>query len=209
MKAVDKLPPRSIEDIEADLVSIFGADQRPCIAILIDAQRHLAKLPPLTGHERSNRKFAKRLKAWLEEGDKLLAPMPADSSPLLLFAPPGLLRSEEDILRAGHLAEIKKATLAVMLNDLRSRCEWIISSGIGEHGSAGYQQERAAIAARELCEITSKSLAWSSSTSDYRVAASLFYEVITGEYDHSIERACKFIAERPLIREKPTQTEND
>jgi hypothetical protein len=209
MKAPDKLPPRSSEEIAADLVGIFGADQRHRIAILIDAQRQLAKFPPLVGYERSNKKFARRLKAWLEAGDEIFAAMPEDYPAFVLYAPPGPLNSEQQLLAAADLAEIRKATLGTLLGDLRSRCEAVIKGGIGEHGSAGYQQERAAIAAREMCEQTGKPLAWSSSTSPYRKAASLFYEAITGEYDHELERACEFIGERPLIKAKATQTEND
>jgi hypothetical protein len=154
MKAVDKLPPRSNEEIEADLVKIFGADRRPQIIILIDAQRHLAKLPPLTGNERSNKKFAKRLKAWVDDGNKIFAELPKDFNPHLLFAPGdgNPLDSEERILamapasrdRARNLKGMaQRSPIALRMdNQQRHRRTWQRRLSAGTCGNRGARNVR-------------------------------------------------------------------
>ena len=79
------------------------------------------------------------------------------------------------------------------LISLRSRCEGIIAAEIGESGSTGQLQRKAAIAARGLCRMAGKPLEWSSLTSAYRRTASLLFEAMTGEYDRELERACEWV----------------
>ena len=87
------------------------------------------------------------------------------------------------------------------LTRLREQCERIIELQVGEHGSAGYQQERAAIASREIMEQCGLPLSCSP-TSKYCLVASWFFEAMTGEYDRDLRRACESMSRSTLYTEK-------
>jgi len=156
------------------------------IRALIDVARFLKDFGPFTGNQKANTKAARRLFKWIDEGEKLLNELPKGSALLeMLFGP----RQNAPVNSPEHLEAVVRQARAHYedflnrLESLRRRSEWLIQAKIGEHGSAGYLQERAAIAARHLCEKAGKPLAWSSPASAYRKVASYLYEAMTGERD--------------------------
>jgi hypothetical protein len=163
---------------------------------LIEGLRALEAYGPLAGNRTLNRKYAKKFIGWIDDGRRLLAEHPENFNLHLLFAPhaPVFERIESVYQRA----ELRYEWFAALLADMRSRSEWIIESKYGEHGSAGYQQERAAIASRELMEQFKLPLAYSSQTSTYRTVASLFFEAMTGICGADLERACEAMT-RPKL----------
>jgi hypothetical protein len=196
---------RTADEVVAEIVQALeaGSAIETQVRSLIDASRFLKSFGPLVGNRKANAKFARVILKWINDGEKLLAEFPHDpkegSAMLeLLFGPKQTMpvnspeRLEALIRQAGDNYE----EFSARLQSLRQRCEWIIRERVGEHGSAGYLQERAAIAARYLCEKAGKPLAWSSPTSAFRKVASFFYEVMTGQADCEMERACELIAAR-------------
>jgi hypothetical protein len=164
---------------------------------LIEGLRALKLYGPLSGNRSSNRKYARKLVVWIDGGKQLLAEHPENFNLNLLFAPEPA--AGDHIEAVYQKAELRYGWFAALLADMRSRCDWIIEHKYGEHGSAGYQQERSAIASREVMDQLKLPLAYSSPTSAYRRVASLFFEAMTGTYDADLERACEAMAASKLV----------
>jgi hypothetical protein len=170
------------------------------VYVLVEAVSLLKQYPPLNGYRKDNAKYAAKFIKWIEEGERLMKAHPEGFNFNFLFAPdpvPG----ESALSVMQRAAQRYEATSSVLAR-LRERCRWIISNKFGEHRSAGYQQERAAIASRELMERLRLPLAYSSSTSTYRSVARLLYQAMLGrepEDGEDIERACEAVARGPEI----------
>jgi hypothetical protein len=199
MRAPAEIQIRTTEEIIADIAVELGADPatRANIRSMVKVVRDLKNLSPMVGNSRANVKFAKRVLKQIDELEKLFAKPPDGAVLEMLFASKQSLQSlpvDPSVERAEAVAWEARAWRQDWLISLRSRCEWIIAEKIGESGNVGNKQRKAAIAARGLCKMAGKPLAWSSPTSAYRKVASLLYEAMTGEVDQ-LERACEWVAE--------------
>jgi hypothetical protein len=148
------------------------------------------------------------LKRWLETTGSVFFEMPWFAY-LIMWAPEDVAALDQEGIEAldeksfnAAFEEAQKGEAAFLsaLSKLSERSRRILELRLGEHGSARYDQVRAAAVARELMERCGLPLAYTSTTSAYRVVASLFYEDMTGEYDKDLERACEKVARRPAIR---------
>lgn len=187
-------PTRTTDDIVADIADVLGDDPaiKANIRTLVKVVRDLKELPPMVGNRRRNAQYARRVLQWINEGEKLFNNPPDGGVLEMLFAS-----------RQGTAVDLPERLEAVAweartwrqdwLISLRSRCEWIIADRIGESDKLGQVQRKAAIAARGLCRMAGKPLAWSSPTSAFRRTASLLCEAMTGEYDRDLERACEWV----------------
>ena len=97
-------------------------------------------------------------------------------------------------------AEVRCELLMEILATMRRRCGWVVDHRVGEHRATGFQQERAAIAAGELMENCGLPLTYSLPSSPYCRVASLFFEAMTGTFEADLERACRKVAQGPIIR---------
>jgi hypothetical protein len=169
--------------------------------------RELMRGSPWAGYRTINREYVAKFRKWAEQGDKLFRGMPKDFNPLMLFAPDDVNwgraeEREEGLKRAEETAEVFLANLAWF----RQRLDWLASADFGRHGLAGYLQEIAAVAARELCERHGLPLAYSSSTSAYCKTAGLLFEAMTGkppgkDGEGLIMRACRAMHAVPIRTE--------
>jgi hypothetical protein len=197
MRAPDKIG-RDLNQIIADIVNIDGVGRarEPLVRLLADGLGVLKPYTPLGGWRKDNTEFAEKLRAWVNEGEQILAAPPEGFNPHTLFVPE--LQSLDETIeqtaarysQAQACSELFTAILAL----LRQRCDRMIDRQDGEHRSAGYQAERAALAAEGLMEACGLPLAYASPTSPYCRVASLFYEAATGEYGRNLERACEAMA---------------
>jgi hypothetical protein len=161
--------------------------------------------------EPSNRKqsedYAKRLLKWIDEGENLFSHPPAQFNWLTLFAPGQ--RGQRDAAEAikqknwGRVWALSKKAdsrwdaLRAEWAELRISCEWVIDNRVGQHGGAGYQQERAAIASRVLMRRCGLPIIVDrEANSTYCRAASVFYEEMTGQQEKDLRRACEAVARR-------------
>ena len=194
MRAIEPTK-RSDTEIVADIVRECGdASVEKQVSILIYGLRVLKSSAPLVGYRRENQQYLAAVRKQIDKLEKTLRAAPEAFKFSILFA------SDESATLDTMFqeAEARWEYLSGEMARLRARCDKFIELGLGEHRSAGYQQERAAIAARELVERSSKPLAWSSPTSAYRVVAGLFYEAMTGEQGRDMERACEAMARVPI-----------
>jgi hypothetical protein len=145
----------------------------------------------MVGNQRRNAQYAKRVLKQIDELEKLFANPPDGAVLEILFAP-RQTAPVNSLERFEAVAWEAKAWRQDWLISLRSRCEWIIADRIGESGKVGSKQRKAAIVAKNLCQKAGKPLAWSSSTSAYRLVASYFYEAMTGEQGRDMERECEW-----------------
>jgi hypothetical protein len=218
MKALNKLPRRNTNDIVIDIVNeCRDASVEGLVRTLISGLEQ--EIPPLWGNRKVNEEYAIKLRRRIDKLEATLKAVPEGFPLFLLFAPERFLSlfflaqfpagqgatveipSEID----DNQPETRWEQLAEKLAKLRAQCDWIIELQIGEHGSAGYQQERAAIASREVMERCGLPLTCSP-TSKYCLVASRFFETMTGEYDRDLRRACEVIARAPLCTEKPSKS---
>jgi hypothetical protein len=167
-------------------------------ALLIDGLRKLIPYGPLLGNRRRNKKYLSDVWKQLAAFEKALKAVPTDFPVYLLLAQKDAA-TLDDMMKD---AEARWEYLAGELGYLRLRCDELIRANMGEHRSAGYQQERAAVAAAELMDLCGKPLAWSSPTSAYRRVAGLFFEAMTREQGHDLERACEAMARDRIQTEK-------
>jgi len=195
MRAPAETPNRTTEEIVADIAVELGDDPaiKANIRSMVKVVRDLKDLSPMVGNQRRNAKYAKRVLKQIDELEKLFANPPDGAMLEMLFASKQTapVNSPE---RLKAVAWEARAWREDWLGSLRTRCEWIIADKIGDSGNVGNKQRKAAIAARGLCKMAGKPLAWSSPTSAYRKVASLLYEAMTGEVDQ-LERACEWVAE--------------
>lgn len=191
---------RSIDAIVADIVRVDGVGKarEPMIRLLADGLLKLKPYPPLDGWRADNTKFATAWREWIEQGDALLKAVPENFNVHALFVPEiiSLNETAEQTEARYAQAEICHEYLVTILAALHRRCGWIIEHQFGEHRSAGFQQERCAIAAGELMQCCGLPLAWSSSTSAYRRVATLLFEATTGTFGRDMERACETMARK-------------
>jgi hypothetical protein len=152
---------------------------------------------PTVGNRKINEEYARKLRKWVDDGERLFRSLPESFDVSLLFAPEtGPLHLPEQVERMAQLATENYESLRAGLTALHRRCSLIIrDKRLGEHGSAGWRQEQAARAARKICMLSGQPLAWSSPTSAYRKVASYFYEAMTGLSGQDMVRACRRNAE--------------
>jgi len=159
---------------------------------LVRVARDLKDRSPMVGNQRRNAQYAKRVLKQIDELEKLFANPPDGAVLEILFAP-RQTAPVNSLERFEAVAWEAKAWRQDWLISLRSRCEWIVADRIGESGKVGSKQRKAAIVAKNLCQKAGKPLAWSSSTSAYRLVASYFYEAMTGEQGRDMERECEWV----------------
>ena len=174
---------------------------------LIEILRELKPHGPPRGNRKANRDHAKKLISSIDQCEQLLADYPENFPLNFLFTrlPTSLFVADteavEDRAEAVYLeAERRRFDFVVFLRDMRKKCERIIEHRLGEHGRSGYQQERAAMASRELLEPFGIPLHPTSPTSAYRTIARLFLEATTGTCSADgadIQRACEAVARLP------------
>jgi hypothetical protein len=164
----------------------------------IETLRTLKPDGPPFGNRRLNKKYAAKVISLIDECMQMLADPPKDFSLNYLFYPPDSRLLPPVV--AYRKAEQRHDCLATLLSEVRNRCEGIIEYRFGEHGRSGYQQQRAAMASRQLLESSGIPLQYSSSTSAYRTIARLFFEAMTGTCSADgadIERACEAVVRSP------------
>ena len=196
MRAPAEIQIRTTEEIVADIAVELGADPatRANIRSMVKVVRDLKDLSPMVGNQRRNAQYARKVLKRINELEKLFEDPPDGAVLEMLFASRQSLQSlpaNPSVERLEAVAWEARAWRQDWLISLRSRCEWIIADRIGDSGNVGNKQRKAAIAARGLCKMAGKPLAWSSPTSAYRKVASLLYEAMTGEVDQ-LERACEW-----------------
>jgi hypothetical protein len=186
---------RSDTEIVDDIVRECGdASVEKQVRLLIEGLRVLKSSAPFNGYRRENQQYLAAVRKQIDKLEKTLKAAPASFKFTMLFAPNQSATLDTMYQKAEACWEYLSGEMA----RLRARCDRFIELGLGEHGAAGYQQERAAIAARELIEQSGKPLAWSSPTSSYRVVAGLLFEAMTGEQGRDMERACEAMARVPI-----------
>jgi hypothetical protein len=184
---------RSVDEIVGDIAGELGGEGIEDHArALIGAAPFIKNAGPATGNRRANAELAGDLLKWIARGEKLFERLKGGDL-IMFFAPPGPIVMPEDLERAVRQAAARRD---LWLDALRTRCEWIIQQQIGEHGHTDHMQRAAAIAAAHLCRKAGKPTAWASSTSTFRMVASLVFEAMTGQRDVELERACEFAAHR-------------
>jgi hypothetical protein len=202
MRAVERLTCTD-DEIVAAIADALGTEPDAYIQELVVAATGMSKFPPMKGNRKVNLKYARQVLQWIGAGQGLFADMPEPFLPFLFgLKQDGPVNSPERLEALVRPAQSEYAIFTAWLANLQASCEWIIQEKIGEHGRAGYQQERAAVAAARLCERFGRTLAWSSPLSSYRIVTGLLYEAMTGEPDRDLERACKTIADRMTQTEK-------
>jgi hypothetical protein len=186
---------RTTDEIVADLAEVLGDDPaiKANIRTMVKVVRDLKDLSPMVGNRRANAQYARKVLKWINEGEKLFENPPDGAMLEKLFAS-RQTAPVNSLERLEAVAWEARAWRQDWLISLRSRCEWIIADKIGEPATVGNKQRKAAIAARGLCKMASKPLAWSSPTSAYRRTAGLLFEAMTGEYDRELEYACEWAA---------------
>jgi len=194
MRAPVKSPTRTTEEIVAEIAAELGDGSaiKENIRLMVQAVRDLKDLPAMIGNRRRNAQYARRVLKWIDEGEKLFSAPPDGAILEMLF----VSRQADPVDSVERLESLEweaRTRRQDWLISLRSRCEGIIAAEIGESGSTGQLQRKAAIAARGLCRMAGKPLEWSSLTSAYRRTASLLFEAMTGEYDRELERACEWV----------------
>jgi hypothetical protein len=216
MRARDK-PTRSTDEIVAAIVTECGDGSiEGLVQTLIGGLR--VELPPLGGNRTVNEKYAKQLRRRLDKLEATLKAVPEGFPLLFLLTPakflPLFLLSQIPVGQDATMEiapevvdslmqepETRLNRLLEELTKLRAQCDLIIEHQLGEHGSMGYQQERAAIASREVMEQCELPLTVSP-TSKYCIVAGLFLEAMTGEDNRDLRRACERMANSPLCTEK-------
>jgi hypothetical protein len=218
MRAIDE---RSTDDRVADIVEECGDTSVEGFVRTLIAGLCL-EYPPLTGNRAVNKKYAKKLRNQIDDLEATLKAVPEGFPLEFLFAPERFLSllflaqfpagegatvqiDPKEIGTFAEQAETRHARLAEDLAKLRVQCDRIVDLRLGEHGSAGYQQERAAIASREVMERCGLPLTCSP-TSAYCRVASLFFEEMTGAYNVDLRRECERMAHSPLCTEKPSRS---
>jgi hypothetical protein len=144
------------------------------VATLIGALRESKKHPPLAGFRTTNREYEAKLRKWAEQGDELFRQMPKDYNPGMLFDPDFV--SDDDDEQGPE----ERAFFGIMAW-FRQRLDELESADLGIRRNAGFQQEWAAKAARELCERHGLPLAYSSPTSAYCKTAISLFEAMIGK----------------------------
>jgi hypothetical protein len=189
---------RGDREIIADIMQACdGRATLEIISRLAGGVRQLKQHGPLPGFRKANKKYLHKVRDRLNGLETALRDAPEGFPFLMLLAPYEAATLDEMYAKA----ENRWDYLAEELGWLRARINRLIETGIGEHGAAGYQQERAAVASAELMHACGLPLAYSSPTSPYRKVAGLFFEVMTGEQGHDLERACEAMAQVPIRTE--------
>jgi hypothetical protein len=221
---------RSTAEIARDIMSAL---QEATSAVLvtevevremIDRLRSRAQKPPRLGYKTDNKKYAKKVIKWINEGQKLYASRPPGLPDLLSwpgpFVPTGRFEHADFYKEAGPyhtgvantLEEAERLNVEPapplisglehvfsILGGVRQECERIINTKQGVHHNAGARQCHAAFEAQSLALKHKLTLAYSSPTSAYRTIARLFFEAIAERplnNGEDIERACEIVARR-------------
>jgi len=211
------IPRRDTNDIVAAIVEECGDPSiEGHVRALIDGLR--TETPPLFGNRKVNEEFADKLRRRINRVEAALKVVPEGFPLLVLFAPEAFLPfyllgqfpagqgataeiAEGLIDTAMEQTQKRLERLQQDLATLRARCDQVIALGLGEHGSAGYPQERAALCSREIMDRCGLPLTCSP-TSKYCKVASLFFEAMTGEENRDMRRPCESMACSPFCTEK-------
>lgn len=197
-------PKRTLEETVELIVRELGTKDVAIRKRVTSALKNLCALDPAhptIGNRKANEGYYRKVRKWVEDGDKLFSSLPDNVDPMLLFGPEtGPLHSEKQIEAMAQVALENHQTLMTTLAALHERCSLVIRQHIGERGGIGFRQNRAAGAARDLCRLTGHPLAWSSPTSVYRKVATDFYEAMTGQFGddmagYEMQRACRRMAD--------------
>jgi hypothetical protein len=194
-----------VEDIlkEARKAGVEMPDTR--VYELIERVRKLKLYGTLNGNRKSNRRHAKKIIAWIDEGKQLFALYDENFPWDFIFtpdAPPEQetrsfpLTDDDRIEVIRQKSRERHGGLGKLVGEMRWKCKWIIDHRVGAHGGSGHPQEWAAMASRILLESVEIPLRYGSPRSTYRETSSLFFEAMTGTYGVDLERACRAIAKR-------------
>jgi hypothetical protein len=197
---------RSPDEITAEILEIVRAKPGDHIQNLVRRAVAAASFstsregPPFSGFRGENLEYAKSLRKWIcagigDNGDKgsLVKKTPSATVFFGLWSRKGEVSAPDAVTRAFS----RQNSLIDALKELRARCDVIIEEGPGVHKNVGHRQISAARLSRELMEGCGFEIAYSSPTSPYCKVARLIYELLTGEYDQDLERACETVARRP------------
>jgi hypothetical protein len=196
MRTIDRLR-RAPEEIVADIIEELGVG--PAIKGNVDSlagwMLRIRDAGTFEGNRKTNTEFARRMIKWIDAGRNIK--FPKDGVLLeILFGPRGRIDTVERIEATVRQAEANYKDLTDRMEVLRQRCHFIVQAGVGSHGHAVPLQRSAVIAAKGLCETAGVPLVWTDPDTTCRRVASYFYELATGERDHELERARKWIAKQ-------------
>ena len=186
---------RRMAETRAAILEVIGAKAGSDVALQVELAVDWAFMRryagPAGGFRQENVESATKIRKWIEAG---IGPENEYLVSGLIFEPASALFGDE------HWAAMaEQESLAEALNELRRRCDRIIQSQPGKHRNAGYQQEKAAEYSRELMEKCGLPLIHTNPYGPYRAVASLLYELMTGDADKDLERACEVVARRSAI----------
>jgi hypothetical protein len=175
------------------------------------------------GYRTDNKKYAKKVIKWINEGQTLYASRPPGLPDLLSwpgpFVPTGFEYADfykeagpyhtgvANTLEEAERLNVEPAPEVIsglehvfsILGHVRQECERIINTKQGVHHNADSRQYHAAFKAQSLALKHNLALAYSSPTSAYRTIARLFFEAIAERplnNGEDIERACETVARR-------------
>jgi hypothetical protein len=156
---------------------------------------------PLWGYQAENTNAFRRIRKDLEPVLKAFADAPG-AALLLLFAQEGEIRDEDmptlDVQK--KMLSRMRAYLA-MSRHLQRRAGQLADSKPGKHGNIGFRQDLAATEAWDSLTRRGRQPAYSGSEeSEFHRLASLYYEIMTGEADVNLTRACREVHRRKKLR---------
>jgi len=212
---------REVDEIVADMIRLAGCrgvkifkrkdrvvTDRQLIEQLV--RRRIedlrAALPPFTGNETRNAKFAKDLRKQIDTLKRMLTDGPAHTSHIFgdrfwsLWDWQGTAIEINPQTR-DYIAQEPPKRFIEELDRIRTRCDLIIGLNVGKHGGIKHQHEHAAIASLEVLKAaasytgTKPKLGYSLDGRLNRIA-SLFLEAVTGEYVTDLRRACRAVVTR-------------
>jgi hypothetical protein len=187
-----RAPPSKRDDAEIISDIIKACKDKPSqeeVALKIAQLRERMKGSPWAGFRTTNREYVAKLRTCMGRLDELRRKMPKDFNPFMLFM------SDEGSLQG---AEERADVFWGNMEWFRQRLDKLANADLGVHGNKVFQQDWAAIAARELCEQHGLPLAYTSPTSAYSKTADLLFEAVTGKRQRQ-ERACEAMAKVPIL----------
>jgi hypothetical protein len=198
---------RSADEIVQD---IFKLGVRRTIALEQLARQLIRNLvgykPPAFGNRRENARYLQKLRNDINRLRRTLGQIPNDNLFLTLFAPELKIWTPDS--RASSFAQALDAMMedaksrhgkyVLVLAVLGDRCGLIADARPGKHKRYGFQQYRAAMAARVFLVQAGEKATSGSWKSLYRRLTSLFNEAATGEQGADMERACDEVLRLPL-----------
>lgn len=157
---------------------------------------HALNKKPLWGYKKENRDAIEVVGGQIKLLRDAIAALP-DAALILLFAREGEAGGDipSPAARTGTLTRVRVAT--AMLRQLQARCDQIIATSPGEHGSVGFRQRLAAEQAWDLVvQHRIRPSSTSSVTSLFHQITGLLYESMTGKAGEDLARACRDVFDR-------------